>query len=639
MHTRSRSRSLRDHASQRGAILLKALVAGVTLAAGGSGVLVVVGEASQVPKPGAKQPGAVDLGTVDHASFDVTITSTGQLKAKEQKEVRNETENETTIVEIVPEGSRVRKGEQIIRLNSDTIKTQVDEELLRVESAKAELVAAENGYEIQKSENESKVRQAQLKLDLALLDLSQWDKGERVQKEKDIELALDKTAKDLERLEEKYKRSQQLFEQGFYSKDQLQQDEIALRDARAARAKAELEHQTYATYQLPKDRKTKESAVEEAKAEIARTNQQNDIQLVSKEADRINKRRQLDVRQERLTKLNKQFAACTINAPQDGLVVYGSSLDGDMYWNNNGPIQVGRKVFPNEVMITLPDTSSMIAQVKVHESLAGRVHPGQPATVKVDAAGGQTFVGKIDSIGVLAESGGWRDPNRREYTVKILLDSDPASAGLKPSMSCEASVQLDHAENVAAVPLQAVFNEERLSYLWTPDGSKFRRVPVTVGRRSDTLAEITSAIEPGTRVLLRDPMPGERILEPWTDAMLQPVGFKIAKNGKPAPIAADKPATALAAKPEAKPAADAKSESKPDVIAVKAVEPAKPAPIADKPATDKAADKLAAKPAEKPTEKVAEKPIDAKPGSAAVVKDVKGVAATATETKADAGKQ
>jgi len=523
--------------SKRGAIILKTVALTTVLAAGGTGVFAVLGEVKEPPKAGAKRGASVELGVVERTSFDVSVTSTGQLKSKQQKEVRNETENETTVVEIVPEGSRVKKGDLLIRLNSDNIKNQVEEETLRVESAKAELVAAENGYEIQKSENESKVRQAQLKLDLAELDLSQWDKGERVQKEKDIELALDKTAKDLERLEEKYQRSQTLFDQGFYSKDQLQQDEISLRDARAGRAKAVLEQQTYMSYQQPKDRKTKESAVEEARAELARTNQQNEIQLASKEADRINKRRQLDVRQERLEKLNKQFAACTVMAPQDGLVVYGTSLDGDMFsWNNAGPMQVGRKVFPNEVMITLPDTSSMLAQVKVHESLAGRVKPGQSASVRVDAAGGQTFTGKVESIGVLAESGGWRDPNRREYTVKILLDFDPAAAGLKPSMSCEATLQLDRAENVASVPLQGVFNEERLSYVWAPEGSKFRRVPVKVGRRSDTLAEITGGLEDGTRVLLREPTPGERIGDPWDEAQLKTVGFKLADNGKAVPL-------------------------------------------------------------------------------------------------------
>src|SRR5262245_3774787 len=91
-------------------------------------------------------------------------------------------------------------------------------------------------------------------------------------------------------------------------------------------------------------------------------------------------------------------------------------------WGGEGPLQIGRQVHPNELLIVLPDTSVMLASVQVHESLASRIKPGLRATVKVEAAGGKTYNGTVESIGVLAESGGWRDPNLREYRVKIALD-------------------------------------------------------------------------------------------------------------------------------------------------------------------------------------------------------------------------
>lgn len=70
-----------------------------------------------------------------------------------------------------------------------------------------------------------------------------------------------------------------------------------------------------------------------------------------------------------------------------------------------GPAADGAQVYPNELLIVLPDTSEMVASVQVHESLAGDVKPGMAATVKVDAVGGEIFQGTVDSIGVLAESG------------------------------------------------------------------------------------------------------------------------------------------------------------------------------------------------------------------------------------------
>jgi HlyD family secretion protein len=346
----------------------------------------------------------------------------------------------------------------------------------------------------------------------------------------------------LDRLREKLEQSRKLKEEGFLSRDQLQLDEIAVRKGEAAVAKAVLDKATYEKYQEKKDRKSKESDVEEAKAELDRTKQQNDIQLVSKDADRINKRRQQALHEDKMSKLQKQLAACTIVAPQDGLVVYATSQDSDfIMFNGQGPLQVGRKVFPNEALIILPDTTLMLAQVKVHESLASKVKPGQPATVKVDAAGGQTFTGKVDSIGVLAEGGGWRDPNRREYTVKIAVDHDQAQTPLKPSMRCEATIQLGHVDDAISVPLQAVFNEELVKFVYVPKGSKFVRVPVLMAQKSDTYAEIKGGLDEGTRVLVRQPQPNEIIQEPWNEKQLEVCGLKFGNDGKVVAIAPPKP--------------------------------------------------------------------------------------------------
>ena len=70
----------------------------------------------------------------------------------------------------------------------------------------------------------------------------------------------------------------------------------------------------------------------------------------------------------------------------------------------------------------LPDVSQMVASVKVNEALSGQIKPGQPASVVCDALPDRTLTGEVASVGVLAQTGGWRDPNRRDYTVTVLLD-------------------------------------------------------------------------------------------------------------------------------------------------------------------------------------------------------------------------
>jgi HlyD family secretion protein len=484
---------------------------------------------------GAQRLATSELATVSKVSFDITTVVTGDLQAKKQIEIRSGLESESTIVEIIPEGTVAKKGQVLVILNSDNIATRLQEEESRVESARAELTAADSAYSIQLSENDSKHNQAKLKLTLAQLAREQWEKGERIQRLKDIELNLDNTAKELERLTEKYELSQALHVEGFLSKDELQRDEIALRKATADREKALLEQQTYNQYQEPMDRARKVSDVTEAAAELDRVTEQNKSQLASKEADLVNRRRQLQIRSENAAKLRRQLAACTMVAPQDGLVVYASSMNDDSRFNNSGPLMVGRRVNSNELLIILPDTSEMIAQVRVHESLAGRVRRGQSATVRVDAAGGQVFSGQVESIGVLAEGGGWRDPNRREYTVKIHLDTD-YTGNLKPSMRCEATIVLGRVEDSLALPVQAVFTEDPVKFVYVPRSGKYARIPVQVGQRSDMFAQVISGVKEGDRVLMREPTPGEVLLESWDENQLKTVGLKYGEDGKVQPI-------------------------------------------------------------------------------------------------------
>ncbi len=515
---------------RRGRVMVKALAAGLIVAVGGVGIYALAASGSR--SGAADAP--TDLARATVMTFEITTTATGDLQARNQIELRSELDTDTTIIDLVAEGTAVQKGDLILKLNGDQLKTQIDEESLRVESAKAELVAAENAFEIQKSENESKERQAKLKLDLAQLALEQWQKGEVVQKNKDIELALAKAERDLGRLREKHAQNEKLLSEGFLSKDEYEQDYIRLLEADAAMQKARLEDETYRTYQHPKDKKSKESDVEEAAAELARVQQENEIQLTIKNAARLNQRRQLSIREERLATLQKHYAACTMVAPSAGLVVYASSA-GRGWGGDDQPFQVGRRVMPRESLIVLPDTSEMVAVVKVHESLAGRIDKGLEAVVKIDMLGGQTFQGRVDSRGVMAEtSDRWRDPNRREYSVRIVLDH-AGQMNLRPSMRCEAVITLGRVENALSVPLQAVFAEEQLRFVFVPRGSKFARVPVKVGRRSDAYAEIVAGLEPGTQVLLRQPAQGEIMETPWNPDALKLVGFQLNDGGKPVP--------------------------------------------------------------------------------------------------------
>lgn len=457
---------------------------------------------------------AMDMVAAQIASFDISTTATGELEARQQLELRNPLDKAATITEIVPEGTLVQPGDLIVRFSTDQIEDQIDDTELQVEESRNSVATAESALSIQESDNDSRLRTAELDLELAKLGHQQWLEGDDVKKQKQLKVALENADRQLERLSEKYERSTKLLEQGYLSQDEWKLDGIRLAEAEANAQVARLDMDTYLTYERPRNEKQKLADVLNAEENLERVREQNGINLSNKTADLNSRKRRLDLRSDKLAELRDQLGKATVNAPTSGLVVYATTLQRSRWGNQNGPLQIGQRMEPNQLVVALPDTTEMIASVRVHEALAGRVRPGQPARVRIDAARGAVINATVESIGVMAEGGNWRDPNRREYSVRLKLE-DGHGIELKPSMRCEADVILGKVEDSLSVPVQSIFADGSIRYVYTSAGSRFERTPVVVGRKSSTSAEILAGLEEGAMVLLREPSPGEVIEAEW----------------------------------------------------------------------------------------------------------------------------
>jgi HlyD family secretion protein len=494
--------------------------------------LVTVGVMStRSPERGSGGTVTADRFAAAQKAFEITTTANGELEARNKVEIRNPMERESTILEVIPEGVRVKKGDVLIKINAEDLLTKLEEEQAKVKSELAQKVSAENAYEIQVNENNSKLRQAELDLDVARLTLNQWKEGDDKSKRQEGDLAVQRATVELERLADRYLKSQELCDQEFLSRDERDRDEVGYIEAISDFQKAVLARETYLLYESPKDEKSKLSLVEKADSELKRVRLNNQIELQDKGSKRDIAIDQHRAAERRLQRLQDQYNSATILAPQDGLVVYGTSVDRNRWGETEGPLQIGQRISPNQLLFILPDTSEMVAAIRVHESLAGRIRPGMPCNIKVDAAGGAVFGGRVESIGVMAETGGWRDPNLREYTVRIAMDIGDSQ--LKPSMRCEARVIIDSVASTLTVPVQAVFSDGPVRFVYQSRDTKFTRVPVKLGRRSDTTAEILAGLTEGDQVLLREPTPGEIISQPWDVAQLEAAGYKLGADGKP----------------------------------------------------------------------------------------------------------
>lgn len=442
---------------------------------------------------------------VRRGSFDITIPASGELAALRQIEIRNKLESKAIITYIAPEGVNVQAGDVLIRLADDEITNKIKDAEDTVNTANSGLIAAESTLAIRLSEGESEMEKAEVAVRMAELAYRAWLEGADVSKRKQLALAIETADINHKRLVERFEASRKLVEKEFISRDEFKQDEIAMIEAAAKLEQARLDIKVYEDYQREHDEAEKKSAVDQAIAERERVKQRHAAELETVRAEVASKKHQLASAQVRLADQQEQLRRCTTKAPSAGLVVYASSLDMNGWGRSDGSIPMaGTELHPNELVMVLPDTSQILANVKVNEALSGLIKPGQRAIVRSDAMPDTTLEGEVQGIGVLAETGGWRDPNRRDYTVRILLTGGNV-VGLKPSMRARSDIYVGQVDNALYAPVQAIFRDGATTFVYVPEGGGYAQRAVTLGEASEIFIAILEGVREDETVLLREP--------------------------------------------------------------------------------------------------------------------------------------
>jgi HlyD family secretion protein len=181
------------------------------------------------------------------------------------------------------------------------------------------------------------------------------------------------------------------------------------------------------------------------------------------------------------TRLQLQYA--TITAPFSGVVV-SRSLDPGAYVTPGTSTPI----------LTIADLDHLYVIVNITEADLTAVHKGDAAQIQVDAYPGQTFRGAVSRIA------GGVDPVTR--TVQVETDVPNTGHPLRPGMY--ATVQLAAGSQPGLVlPLSALVTVSGQHYVWVVIDGKTTERPVTVGRATGDVVEITSGVSEQDLVVVR----------------------------------------------------------------------------------------------------------------------------------------
>jgi HlyD family secretion protein len=487
----------------RSSIMPKLLMALPLVIVVGAGALYINSRANSANSGQATATHLVGL-----RNLDVTVRKDGELQAVNNIDIISEVEGSVTIQSIVREGSSVKKGETLVVLDSANTRQRIDDVTLEVQRAEADVVNAREMLEIQKSQNATNLEAAEVALENAQIDLKKFTEGDFPKNLATARASLQMAEINLKNLEQDFKQVQDLAARGFLTPTDVKAREVQLIKARNDLNDAQTGLRNLQTFDQQKSLTSLRSQLAQSEARLVRVQRENTANLTQRETDLSAREQTLDMKRRQLERLQRQLAASTIVAPEDGLVVYATSGDR----NAQQPIQEGAQVRERQMILRLPDTSRMRAVVRIQEAQVTRLQPGQKAMVNITGLP-KPVTGVVTKISVLADSSQrWWNPDLKEYPVDIDLDETPP--GLKPGVGAAAEIFIARLENVIAVPVSTIYTAGQRSYVFRKpvgDGSP-TPLPIHLGMASDTHVQVTEGLAEGDEILVLQAGQGRELL-------------------------------------------------------------------------------------------------------------------------------
>ena len=432
---------------------------------------------------------------VKKADLLITVTEDGNVESANNIELKCKVPGPITILEIVPDGSHVKKGDQLVKLDSSTIEDSILTQEIAVAKAEAAKIASEKDFSAAK------------------IAVGEYEQGTLRRDIRRAEADIVVAKQNLSTAENQLRYSRNMYRKGFVTQLDVESKEFALEQAELDVEVAELSKEVLEKF-------TKAKTLEELKSkrDSAEALMNSDIAAFTKESNQ-------------LKRLQDQLADCTIAAPADGMVVYAN--DRINPWQQGPKVDLGAQVNQFQAIVRLPDLKSIQVRALVHETKVDQLRLGMRARIKIQD---RDFQGEITSISNQPEATNFFSGNVKEYATLIRIDGEPEE--LKPGMTAEIEILVSQKKGVLEVPVQCVVERggKYRAYVKTPKGIEGREV--VLGGTNDTVLEVVDGVKEGELVLLNPradvPEATDRVVQADEDAVDIDKQFGASKP-KPAP--------------------------------------------------------------------------------------------------------
>lgn len=353
--------------------------------------------------------------------IESTIWELGTLQTADRLEIRSDVQGQATVMRIVPEGTVVREGDLLVRLDDSSLREEAIMQRAAVAQARATFQQAETALAAAQQQRDSALAVAEAAVKVAMLSRERYlAKGGEFELEmKKIENEMVLAERKREVAETALKRAEQAIEKGVVTQEAVDEMKMVVAESRAT-VETGVATRRLLTGPLRAYRTAAlELAILEANSAVTQIRIQSDAATDKVRANLLGAKATVELEEVKLAAIEHQIETCRILAPRDGLVIINNESAAR---GRSEPVEESAVVRQRQLLLIMPDMSRLQVRLTVNESRIERVRKGQSVRLEFDAVPDRVFRGQVTHVAEHAEPSSFWRGDVTEFAVLVSLE-------------------------------------------------------------------------------------------------------------------------------------------------------------------------------------------------------------------------
>jgi HlyD family secretion protein len=332
----------------------------------------------------------------------------------------------------VDEGSPVKQGQVVARLDREQLLAQREREVAGLASAESQLAQAKTSLAWQKASLEADLEQKKADLASTEARLLELRNGSRPQEVEEVKAVVSSAQSEMDRAERDWVRAETLHKNDDISTAQFDQYRNRWQSAEAALKQAKQREALILAGPRVEVIEAASALVMRARGALKMT-EANSLEIIRRQQELATRRAEIARSNANIALIDSQLSDTVAVSPVDGVVVVKSA-------------DVGEILSPGTTVMIIGDIDHPWLRAYINETDLGRVKLGSRVKVTTDSYPGKVYEGRISFISSEAEFTPKQIQTQEErvkLVYRIKIDVENPGRELKSNMPADAHVVLE----------------------------------------------------------------------------------------------------------------------------------------------------------------------------------------------------